>query len=474
MKIALVFEQFFLKNCGKKSNFTVKSKVLPIKGYEPEKIFLISKKVKVMSSPKEFYETLLAKSKNAKRRITIASLYLGTGQMERTLVESIRSNIIQHGESLRVKILLDATRGSRGKVNSRKILLPLFLENKRRSKVSLYHTPSLRGILHWSMPERWNEVIGLQHMKVYLFDNSVIISGANLSEDYFTNRQDRYVLLEDCEELADFYDDLVEIVSTFSFQLDSDDQTAFLSKQSRKEKILKFPSKGRDLFAIYIEIISSLSEPTVSDTWIFPLVQMSTFSINQDSRFTTRLFESVPRDSKVKLASGYFNLTEEYIDTIIDRSPASFEILTAHPEANGFLRASGPAGGIPAAYTHIASKFLEKVAGKAQDFRIKLREFRRQGWTFHTKGLWVFRPGNTLPFLTLVGSPNFGYRSVYRDLESQIAVITTNQDLQSSLSEEAENLYRDSQLATKETYEQRERYVPLWVRGVVGVVKHYF
>ncbi|XP_065579961.1 CDP-diacylglycerol--glycerol-3-phosphate 3-phosphatidyltransferase, mitochondrial-like [Artemia franciscana] len=448
-------------------------------------------KVKVMSSPKEFYETLLAKSKNAKRRITIASLYLGTGQMERTLVESIRSNIIQHGESLRVKILLDATRGSRGKVNSRKILLPLV---KHNCKVSLYHTPSLRGILHWSMPERWNEVIGLQHMKVYLFDNSVIISGANLSEDYFTNRQDRYVLLEDCEELADFYDDLVEIVSTFSFQLDSDDQIHLhstwtehpfhgdfngfvLEARKRIEGLINSrlnPLEGERMLQILDKTESSLSEPTVSDTWIFPLVQMSTFSINQDSRFTTRLFESVPRDSKVKLASGYFNLTEEYIDTIIDRSPASFEILTAHPEANGFLRASGPAGGIPAAYTHIASKFLEKVAGKAQDFRIKLREFRRQGWTFHTKGLWVFRPGNTLPFLTLVGSPNFGYRSVYRDLESQIAVITTNQDLQSSLSEEAENLYRDSQLATKETYEQWERYVPLWVRGVVGVVKHYF
>ncbi|KAK2714149.1 hypothetical protein QYM36_008652 [Artemia franciscana] len=444
-----------------------------------------------MSSPKEFYETLLAKSKNAKRRITIASLYLGTGQMERTLVESIRSNIIQHGESLRVKILLDATRGSRGKVNSRKILLPLV---KHNCKVSLYHTPSLRGILHWSMPERWNEVIGLQHMKVYLFDNSVIISGANLSEDYFTNRQDRYVLLEDCEELADFYDDLVEIVSTFSFQLDSDDQIHLhstwtehpfhgdfngfvLEARKRIEGLINSrlnPLEGERMLQILDKTESSLSEPTVSDTWIFPLVQMSTFSINQDSRFTTRLFESVPRDSKVKLASGYFNLTEEYIDTIIDRSPASFEILTAHPEANGFLRASGPAGGIPAAYTHIASKFLEKVAGKAQDFRIKLREFRRQGWTFHTKGLWVFRPGNTLPFLTLVGSPNFGYRSVYRDLESQIAVITTNQDLQSSLSEEAENLYRDSQLATKETYEQWERYVPLWVRGVVGVVKHYF
>jgi hypothetical protein len=44
-------------------------------------------------------------------------------------------------------------------------------------QVSLYHTPALRGILRSLMPQRYNEVIGLQHMKVYLFDNSLLISG---------------------------------------------------------------------------------------------------------------------------------------------------------------------------------------------------------------------------------------------------------------------------------------------------------
>ena len=38
------------------------------------------------------------------------------------------------------------------------------------------------------LPQRWNEVVGLQHCKVYIFDDSVIVSGANLSSDYFTNR----------------------------------------------------------------------------------------------------------------------------------------------------------------------------------------------------------------------------------------------------------------------------------------------
>jgi CDP-diacylglycerol--glycerol-3-phosphate 3-phosphatidyltransferase len=44
-------------------------------------------------------------------------------------------------------------------------------------QVSLFHTPKLRGLLRYLLPPRYNELVGLQHMKLYLFDNDVIISG---------------------------------------------------------------------------------------------------------------------------------------------------------------------------------------------------------------------------------------------------------------------------------------------------------
>ena len=61
------------------------------------------------------------------------------------------------------------------------------------------------------LPSKWNETVGLQHCKVYVFDDSLIISGANLSQDYFTSRQDRYVLIENCPGLADYYEELVAL-----------------------------------------------------------------------------------------------------------------------------------------------------------------------------------------------------------------------------------------------------------------------
>ena len=55
------------------------------------------------------------------------------------------------------------------------------------------------------------------------------------------------------------------------------------------------------------------------------------------------------------------NFFKEYLDEIVHKSESEFDLLMAHPKANGFLGAKGFAGGIPHAYTHIAKKFFNKI-----------------------------------------------------------------------------------------------------------------
>ena len=82
---------------------------------------------------------------------------------------------------LRVEILLEHTRGSRGEHNSRTMLLPLVQNFSDVVKVSLYHSPSLRGLLKLLLPERFNETVALTHLKVYLTDDTIIMSGSVIS-----------------------------------------------------------------------------------------------------------------------------------------------------------------------------------------------------------------------------------------------------------------------------------------------------
>ena len=107
------------------------------------------------------------------------------------------------------------------------IIILLVIENiLDRCRISLYHTPYLSGWRKKLMPDRWNEIFGLQHMKLYIFDNEVIVSGANLSHEYFVNRQDRYYVIRD-KNLSDFFDNLVNCVQKFSFTLRGDNSVKF-------------------------------------------------------------------------------------------------------------------------------------------------------------------------------------------------------------------------------------------------------
>ena len=85
---------------------------------------------------------------------------------------------MEGNSNFEVHILLDYTRGSRGKdKSSRTMLTPLLKEYKDFVSVHLYHTPDLRGLLKRMLNGRISEVVGLNHMKIYLFDDSFVISG---------------------------------------------------------------------------------------------------------------------------------------------------------------------------------------------------------------------------------------------------------------------------------------------------------
>uniref|UniRef100_A0A672M8U5 CDP-diacylglycerol--glycerol-3-phosphate 3-phosphatidyltransferase n=1 Tax=Sinocyclocheilus grahami TaxID=75366 RepID=A0A672M8U5_SINGR len=428
-------------------------------------------RIRILHSPDEFYQTMKVRIKTAKSRVVMASLYLGTGPLEQDLVdcmeEALERSQEDHVPDLKVSFLLDYTRGSRGKHNSRTMLLPLLQRFPEQMRVSLYHTPDLRGLLRLLVPERFNETIGVQHIKAYLFDNSLIISGANLSDSYFTNRQDRYVLLEDCEEVADFFAELVGAVGDVSLQLHPDNSVHMMEgmvhpykgnraefSASAQRRIMEVVNTARVRQSM-LECSDILdSDRTVpNDTWIIPLVQMKPLGIHLDEQVTQRLLIEAGGDSVVYLTSGYFNLTRTYMQLVLGAA-ADYRILMASPEVNGFFGAKGVAGAIPEAYVHLARQFYNKVCQLGQQSRVHLHEYHRPNWTFHAKGLWYYVGGRDRPCLTLIGSPNFGYRSVHRDLEAQIAIATENEELQMQLQQVGLPLSR------------RQNFIVCWCRHI--------
>ncbi|CAM41632.1 putative phosphatidylglycerophosphate synthase [Leishmania braziliensis MHOM/BR/75/M2904] len=76
-------------------------------------------------------------------------------------------------------------------------------------------------------PSRWNrlfaplgrakEALGVQHTKIFVFDQRhTILTGANLSDDYFATRMDRYMIVEDNTLVARWFTRLVNTVNRVS------------------------------------------------------------------------------------------------------------------------------------------------------------------------------------------------------------------------------------------------------------------
>ncbi|CAM9196400.1 unnamed protein product, partial [Lampetra fluviatilis] len=101
-------------------------------------------------------------------------------------------------------------------------------------------------------------------------------------------------------------------------------------------------------------------------------------------------------------------------------------------------------------------------------------EYKRPGWTFHAKGLWVTLPHHDAPSLSLVGSTNFGRRSAERDLEAQLCIATTSPSLRQQLRHEERCLLGWSSAVSAESLSAQTRGVRLWVRLLSPLLRHFF
>ncbi|TKR86475.1 hypothetical protein L596_011063 [Steinernema carpocapsae] len=429
------------------------------------------KSVELIEGPDSFYRSIIEEIKKAQSRVCLSTLYLGTGRLEKELV-NVLNDAVNSRPALQATVLMDYLRGTRGNGSTGMLRKTAGFPN---SEVCLYHTPELRGALKKILGERTNEIVGLQHMKIYIFDDDVLISGANLSETYFTDRQDRYVLVRNNRVLADFFQELVAAVSSCSFKLQSDGSLKV------HEKCGFHPFEGdnteyRSLVRQRVtEVISKFTQESnttsKSCTQVYPLVQMGPFGINQEFDLMQRLFAHKDPHMEMSIASGYFNLTDEYSKIIAKEGDYSLNVVFASPQANGFFNGAALSGYIPLVYVYVSQLFFDQMRRRP----VKLFEYKRDGWSFHAKGIWLNYPEKPQDYsATLFGSSNFGYRSVHRDLEAQVLLVTKDRNLKQRLVEEKNRLFEFSSVVETASFKRVDHQIPHWVRMFSRCFRNFF
>ncbi|TLD19867.1 hypothetical protein PspLS_09578, partial [Pyricularia sp. CBS 133598] len=456
--------------------------------------------IRILQTPAEFYETLKDKIRHAERRIFLSTLYIGKSEKEliATLQEALRAK-----PELKVSILTDALRGSREAPEpcSASLLAPLVTEfGAERVEIRMYHTPNLTGLRKKYIPKRINEGWGLQHMKLYGFDDEIVMSGANLSNDYFTNRQDRYHLFSS-REITEYFWGLQRAVGSLSFlvQPSTESPSGFEMTwpgsnlaPSPLEEPDKFVAKSTTLIRDLISVKSAKSnagsggERSQTDTSVYPLAQMSQLMRPDTStelpavtHILSKLASPALAGSSWTFTAGYFNPAPSLTKLLLSAAPGGTgTVITASPYANGFFRSRGVSGMLPDAYSLLARRFLDQVERRKGGQEVVLKEWRRgtsgepDGWTYHAKGLWVTLPGgqDIGPSLTMVGSSNYTKRSYSLDLEANALIVTTNDGLRKRLADEQQWLQEYAAPVTIDDFVKTDRRVSLKVRISMWIV----
>jgi CDP-diacylglycerol--glycerol-3-phosphate 3-phosphatidyltransferase len=138
----------------------------------------------------------------AENTIILSALYLGNGTLEKELIQVLEDAVkdVKNRPNLSISLIFDHSRAQRGSKSSLDLLSPLLAlssSSPSRFSVYLYEIPLLRHFPYSSLPPELKEIAAVYHVKFFLFDETVILSGANLAHDYFVNRQDRYWLLKE-------------------------------------------------------------------------------------------------------------------------------------------------------------------------------------------------------------------------------------------------------------------------------------
>ena len=554
------------------SDFHVHSTLLQLLSHQCKGLPARGSHIHPLSTPTEFYQTLLDLSRTATQRILLSSLYLGTGPLESALVDAIAQRA-QQQPSLRVDVLLDYYRGTRpvGNASSVTALTPLLALNPPspspsspassptssptssppRVSVTLFQPPPppSHPFLDRLFRGRWRELRGVHHMKFYVFDDATLISGANLSDTYFTNRQDRYLLIRHNREVADWFASLSECLvgSPYARRVGPGGVVEGVG-QAGEGEVERFVRKVRGLVRPQEEDLQvglnsqHWSYSPQVDTWIFPTLQLGMLGVREEENLVTRIIRltalehfypqtaiiaarrkaktppppsppapspspsspppprptpgqvtlspslpptaspttpprspfssSLPSLPSLDIATGYMNLPLAYLNPLAS-SASPVRLLTASPLTNGWHDARGIARYVPSLYSALTLSTLHTLSSSPS---LRILEWNRPGHSYHAKGLWLTGPGGGHPTLTIVGSTNFGARSLERDGEVSLVVVTQRGGLLAQeLGKERDQLFEGGDEVTKDTFEAEgsPRRLPWLVRWVANFAKQY-
>ncbi len=399
---------------------------------ELQSVSVSAENFEILESPAQFKQAIITQIRNAKKRIYITALYWQLDEAGQEIAQEIYQAKAANPD-LDIKIFVDWHRAQRTLIGAEKGQTNADWYCEQANKYGVNQ-------LFWGVPINTREVFGVLHVKGFVFDDTILYSGASINNVYLQQferyRFDRYQQINNAE-LADSF---VQFLKQYVLLPDSvhplDCQNPPKTKEIRHN--IKAFRKHLATFGQYVLPPASQSAVLNStDLIISPLFGLGT-KHNLLNRTIEDLFLLV--EDKLVICTPYFNFPRTLQGKIrhLLREGKTVEIIVGDKTANDFfIPPEEPfkmAGALPYLYERNLRAFTRKFSEEIAQGRLVIRLWKHNDNSYHLKGLWIDDQ-----YLLITGN-NLNPRAWRLDAENGLLVQDKYQLLKEKVAQELANI----------------------------------
>ncbi|MUK71476.1 CDP-diacylglycerol--serine O-phosphatidyltransferase [Aliivibrio fischeri] len=424
---------------------------LPMLSQNPENI-------KILHTAADFRYELLKQIENAQQRIYIVALYLENDDAGREIFTALYE-AKQKKPTLDINVLVDWHRAQRGLIGAEKSDGNAALYREFSEKYE--HSINVLGV-----PVRNKEVFGVLHLKGFIFDDTVVYSGASLNDVYLAHKDkyrfDRYHVLNNTL-LAN------SMVSFIKKTLIASPAVNCLSQQNRPDtKSLKPEIKElrKQLgLANYQFTPQTRKEGEVGIT---PLVGLGRKGNKLNNYIRTLLASAT---SEITICTPYFNFPKPIAKELKKalRRGVKVTVIVGDKTANDFYISPEEEfktiAGLPYLYEINLRNFAKANETYIASRQLSLNLWKHENNSFHLKGMWVDKE------YTLITGSNLNPRAWKLDLENGLLLQDPEQLLVNTKQAELDVILEHTQLIG--SYKQVDKLdsYPVEVKKLIKRIK---
>ncbi len=420
----------------------------------------------ILETPQRFREEILNLIETSSRRIYITALYLQDDETGREILDAIYLRASKC-PSLKVYILVDFHRAQRGLIG----------KGRQCGNNIMYREYSQRypsaNVTFLGVPVKSKEMFGVLHLKGFVFDNTVLYSGASINNVYLNKdnkyRLDRYEKivyepLADCM-VAFLLKYLLNAAAVQDLTRDNIPSAGEISNQigSLKKHLKK---------AIYHINSEARKEGCVSMT---PLCGLGNVK-NRLNRTILSLMQMTKQ--KITICTPYFNMPAniQRVITKLLKKGIKINLVIGDKVANDFYipedQPFNRVGAVPYLYEGFVREFCRKNQSYIDNGQLNIMMWKDGTNTYHVKGIYVDDD------YYLITGNNLNPRAWRLDFENAILIQDPEHLMKDSFSKELDfilsNTTRITHWTNLEKFEDFPERIQNYLKKIFRLKLHLF